>query len=101
MKARLGIYPKNRKSDWFLQSFKGTLPVRVGRHFTTFVESTSGIHMDIKTMRQLVECEMEDAFEAKDITRAERRSVMRANGHTRATVRKFYLPRASYLFHLR
>lgn len=68
-------------------------PVRVGRLLTEFFQKALNIHMDSRSIRMLVETEMEEAFEKGLITNEERVAVMKSSGHSEATVKKFYTPR--------
>jgi hypothetical protein len=88
-----GRSTKKSTHDWFLLSVTGSKPVRVGKRLTEFFEAALGIHIDTRTIRMLIETEMEDAYESGRISRGERLAVMRSNGHCEATVSKFYTPR--------
>ena len=93
LRLKAGMPVRRSTYDYFLLSVTGTKPVRVGKRLTEFFERSLNIHIDTRTIRMLIETEMEEAFEAGRITRAERLAVMRSNGHSEATVAKFYTPR--------
>lgn len=93
MRRNAGILARKSTLDYFLLTIAGSKPVRVGRLLTEFFEKYLNIHMDTRSIRMLIETEMEDAFEKGKITRDERIAVMRSSGHCEATVKKFYTPR--------
>ena len=94
-----GIPMPRSNKNFFLVTLSGHKPVRVGRRITDFFEKTLGIHIDTNTLRKVVECEMEEAFNQGRITQHERQAVMKASGHSEATVRKFYTPRKRCCYH--
>jgi hypothetical protein len=82
----------NLPSDPLFLSYDNT-PLRVGRYVTRFFKRTLNLHITTNSIRSIVETSAEDLHLSGVISNEERNSILNINGHSNATMRKYYLKR--------